>query len=216
MQKIDLPAHARVLFQGDSITDMNRGRTDDPNHILGHSYAFLIAAKTGAAFPERRIEFINRGVSGNKVADMAARWQSDTIDLKPTVLSILIGINDVDSDESMDQFEADYDALLTKTEAALPNTQLVLCEPFGLPSGWRKPKWPQLHARIETAQFMTARLAKKHHAIYVPLQKVFDDAWKKAPAEYWIWDSIHPTYSGQQLIADQWTRIVGRKLKRDR
>jgi len=216
MQKIGLPAHARVLFQGDSITDMNRGRTDDPNHILGHSYAFLIAAKTGAAYPERRIEFINRGVSGNKIADLAARWQTDAIDLKPTVLSILVGINDVDSDEPLEQFEASYDALLTRTEIALPGAQLVLCEPFGLPSGWREPKWGQLHPRIQTAQAITAKLAKKHHAIFVPLQKVFDDACKKAPANYWIWDSIHPTYSGQQLIADQWVRIVGRKLKEDR
>src|SRR5580693_2752855 len=85
---------ARILFQGDSITDGNRGRSLDPNHILGHGYAFIIAAKFGAAFPEANLEFFNRGVSGNTVLDLEKRWQKDTLDLRPDVLSILIGVND--------------------------------------------------------------------------------------------------------------------------
>src|SRR3954466_4147847 len=90
----EFPAGARILFQGDSITDGNRGRTADPNHILGHGYAFIIAAKYAAQFPAQHLTFINRGISGNKVSDLAKRWTSDALLLKPTVLSILIGIND--------------------------------------------------------------------------------------------------------------------------
>ncbi len=86
--------HDTILFQGDSITDGNRGRSPDPNHILGHGYVFIIAAKYGAAFPERNLNFMNRGVSGNTVADLAQRWQQDTLDFKPDLLSILIGVND--------------------------------------------------------------------------------------------------------------------------
>ena len=70
----------RILFQGDSITDGNRGRTEDPNHILGHGYVFIIAAEYGAAFPDLNLTFINRGISGNKVTDLEKRWQQDTID----------------------------------------------------------------------------------------------------------------------------------------
>ena len=66
---------ARILFQGDSITDGGRGRTSDPNHILGHSYAYLIAADFGGHFPERNLTFFNRGVSGNKIPDLVARWE---------------------------------------------------------------------------------------------------------------------------------------------
>ena len=51
---------ARILFQGDSITDGNRGRSADPNHILGHGYAFIIAAKYGASFAPLKLDFINR------------------------------------------------------------------------------------------------------------------------------------------------------------
>jgi len=86
--------NARILFQGDSITDGNRGRSADPNHILGHGYCFIIAAQYGAQFPEKKLTFMNRGISGNTVSNLQARWQKDTLDLKPDVLSILIGVND--------------------------------------------------------------------------------------------------------------------------
>jgi len=89
--------HLNFLFQGDSITDGNRGRSKDPNHIMGHGYAFSIASRVGAAFPEKANQFYNRGISGNTVIDLAKRWQTDTLNLKPDVLSILIGINDTDS-----------------------------------------------------------------------------------------------------------------------
>ena len=92
--------HLIFLFQGDSITDGNRGRNNDPNHIMGHGYAFSIASRLGADFPEKHFSFYNRGISGNKITDLEARWQKDVLDLKPGVLSILVGVNDVDSVKS--------------------------------------------------------------------------------------------------------------------
>ena len=199
---------ARILFQGDSITDGNRGRNADPNHILGHGYAFIIAAAYGAAYAERNLTFMNRGVSGNKVTDLAQRWQSDTLDLKPDVLSILIGVNDNAGNVPLDQYEEIYDRLLTQTEAANPKVHLVLCEPFTLPVGGVKTHWESWEAGIKSRQEIVAKLAKKHHTALVRFQKVFDDACKRAPAEYWIWDGVHPTYSGHQLMADEWIKTV--------
>ncbi|RDC64004.1 GDSL-type esterase/lipase family protein [Adhaeribacter pallidiroseus] len=83
------------LFQGDSITEGNRTRNTDWNHVMGHGYAYIIAGKLGYAYPAKNFHFINRGISGNKITDLAARWQTDTLDLKPNLLSMLIGINDV-------------------------------------------------------------------------------------------------------------------------
>ncbi len=207
----DMPAFQpdnRILFQGDSITDMNRGRTADPNHILGHSYVFLIAAKYGSRFPERHLTFINRGVSGNKVNDLAKRWKADAFDLKPDLLSILIGVNDLNSGLSVELYEQQYDGLLADTVKTMPNVRLVLCEPFGLPVGKKKDDWDAYHAELSKYQAVVAKLAEKYHATFVPLQHVFDDACKRAPADYWIWDGIHPTFNGQQLLADEWTRAV--------
>ena len=96
---------SKILFQGDSITDGNRGRSTDPNHILGHGYVFIIAAKYGAAFPERNLDFMNRGISGNTVLDLEKRWQKETLDLKPDVLSVLIGVNDNGRGVPLDRYE---------------------------------------------------------------------------------------------------------------
>jgi lysophospholipase L1-like esterase len=209
------PANSRILFQGDSITDGNRGRNLDPNHILGHGYQFIIAAKYGTQFPERHLVFLNRGISGNKVSDLAARWQKDALDLHPDILSILIGVNDLSHGVSADEYEKQYDELLAGTVKALPNVQLILCEPFGLPVGKKKPIWESYHADLLARQQVVAKLAAKYHARLVHFQKVFDDATQRAPADYWIWDGVHPTYSGHELMADEWMRIVEQSKQSD-
>ena len=202
---------ARILFQGDSITDGNRGRSADPNHILGHGYVFIIAAKYGAAFAGLNLDFVNRGISGNTVRELQKRWQQDTLDMKPDLLSILIGVNDQSHDVPIDEYEHTYDELITQAEAANPKLRLVLCEPFTLPVGKRKDGYEAWRAGIQARQDVVAKLAAKHNAALVRLQPVFEAACKVAPAEHWIWDGVHPTYSGHQLMADEWERTVRAK-----
>jgi len=192
---------ARILFQGDSITDGNRGRSADPNHILGHGYVFIIAARHGAASPDLRLDFLNRGVSGNTVLDLENRWQKDTLDLKPDVLSILIGVNDDGRGVALEKYEQVYDKLITQAKSANPKLKLVLCAPFVKPTG-------KISEGTRKRQEIVAKLAQKHGAALVQFQPVFDDAAKRAPADYWIWDNVHPTYRGHQLMADEWDRVV--------
>lgn len=192
---------ARVLFQGDSITDGNRGRSADPNHILGHGYVFVIAARHGAAFPEAAVEFMNRGVSGNTVLDLEKRWEKDALELNPDLLSVMIGVNDNGKGVPLDEYEQVYDKLLTASRAANPKLKIVLCEPFVKPA-------ETLNPGILQRQQVVSRLAQKHAAAVVRLQPVFDGASKRVPASYWIWDNVHPTYRGHQLMADEWERVV--------
>lgn len=194
--------NARILFQGDSITDGNRGRSADPNHILGHGYVFITAARHGAAFPEAKLDFMNRGISGNTVASLEGRWQKDTLDLKPDVLSILIGVND----GVAPKYEETYERIIAAAKAANPKLKLVLCEPF-LKAGEPIPDY------FRERQAIVRRLAEKHDAAFVPFQRIFDDAAKRAPPDYWIWDKVHPTYRGHQLMADEWERVVRAKWK---
>jgi lysophospholipase L1-like esterase len=209
------PQNARILFQGDSITDGNRGRTTDPNHILGHGYQFIIASEFAGQFPELNLTFINRGVSGNKVSDLAARWQKDTLDVHPDVLSVLIGVNDVNAGMrdtnrvSAERFESDYDSILAQARAANPQLKLVLCEPFILPGRANQDRWADWQADIRKLQQVVGKLGAKYQAPVVHFQKVFDDATNRAPVGYWIWDGIHPTYAGHQLMADEWVRVYG-------
>jgi lysophospholipase L1-like esterase len=208
-----------ILFQGDSITHGGRGPTEDPNHILGHSYPFLIAAEAAALHPERGWRFVNRGVSGDTVADLADRWQRDALDHRPDVLSILVGVNDVgqvmdgkSDDTSGVAFESAYRSLLERTREALPSVRLVLGEPFYLPTSplpELRETWAA-HVSTYAAVVRVGQLA--HGATFVPYQRALDAAALKAPPEHWIWDGIHPTYAGQRILADTWIAAVSDQL----
>jgi lysophospholipase L1-like esterase len=206
------------LFQGDSITDGNRGRSKDPNHILGHGYAFSIASRAGATFPEKANLFYNRGISGNKIADLEKRWQTDTLDLKPDVLSLLIGVNDTASVVSqqnivtVEKFEEVFRSLLDQTLTQLPDCLFVLCEPFIMPVGKVKENWNAWNDDMQKRQAAVIRLAKEYKTVFVPLQKAFTDASSLAADDYWIWDGIHPTYSGHELITREWLKQVSKQL----
>lgn len=202
-----------VLFQGDSITDGGRQRTgNDYNHTMGQDYGYIISAQIGAQFPERNLTFINRGISGNTVTDLAGRWQSDTLDLKPNFLSILVGVNDTvigePKGETVEQYEQVYDKLLADTLAALPQVKIVLGQPFLLPVGKHKATYDAEMVEIKKHQDVVARLAAKYHLPEVLYQQAYNDACQKAPAEHWSWDGVHPTYAGHGLMVREWLQTV--------
>ena len=214
-----LKNNAVILFQGDSITDGNRGRNEDPNHIMGHGYAFSIASRIGADFPEKNYRFYNRGISGNKITDLEKRWQTDTLDLKPDVLSILVGVNDAASTVynyqpliTVEKYRAIYNKLLEQTRELYPDVIFVLCEPFILKVGKVAEKWELYQADIEKRRDIVKKLAEKFDAVFVPSQEVFNKACEKTSAEYWMWDGIHPTVAGHELLAREWLKQVDKRI----
>ncbi|QMU27556.1 SGNH/GDSL hydrolase family protein [Adhaeribacter radiodurans] len=207
------------LFQGDSITDGNRTRNNDWNHVMGHGYAYIIASKLWYEYPAKNFHFFNRGISGNKITDLASRWQTDALELKPDVLSILIGINDVSAFLGGNQnftakhYESGYRALLQQTKQQLPNVQLVLGEPFILPVGKVKEQWAEYSREVLKRREIVKKLSTEFQAVLVEFQNAFNQALTKAPAEYWIWDGIHPMPAGHELMAREWLTQVSKKLK---
>jgi len=207
---------ATVLFQGDSITDAGRKRDDnEPNSqpAMGDGYAWLAAAEMLVDRPDADVKFYNRGISGNKVYQLAERWQQDCLDLKPDVLSILIGVNDYwhkhngQYDDTIEVYENDYRALVKRTKEALPDVKLVVCEPFVLKVGAVDDTWfPDFEGYPAAAK----RVADEAGAVWVPFQSMLDDAAKIAPPEYWLRDGVHPTSAGATLMAHQWLRSVRR------
>ncbi len=203
-----------VLFQGDSITDAGRNRASaDANSAgaLGSGYPLLVASAVLAARPGGALRFYNRGISGNKVPDLQQRWTTDTIDLKPDVLSILIGVNDFwhkldhGYNGTVQDYEQQYNALLDATREALPHVHLIVLEPFVLRTGAVDARWfPEFDQRRAAA----ARVAARARATFVPLQTVFNQQTRATPPEYWASDGVHPTPAGHAVIAEQWRRAA--------
>lgn len=198
---------SRLLFQGDSITDMNWGRNQsDRNHYLGHSYVYLIAARLGVDMPEAQLDVYNRGISGHTVADLRKRWNKDAIEMKPDVLSILIGTNDVGSGVKEEAFESDYREILDASRKSNPDLKLVLLDPFVLPTGVLKDEnaWVSRRGATDKLGMVVARLAKDYNAVHIKSQAIFDTAAKAVTPEQWIWDGVHPLPQGHELIARNW------------
>ncbi len=205
-----------VLFQGDSITDCGRDREIDNNDSMaawGRGYAALAGASLRANLPAYDLTVINRGVSGDQVPDLIARWDDDAIAHKPSLISILIGVNDEwrfhreGSGEGvpLDVFETGYRQVLDRSREAMPEVQFVLCEPFVLRCGGITDSWfPQFDQRRKIVE----TLAIEYDTRFVPFQQIFDEAVKHAPPEYWAPDGVHPTPAGHALMAQNWMRVV--------
>ncbi|MGH7654040.1 MAG: SGNH/GDSL hydrolase family protein [Gemmatimonadaceae bacterium] len=204
-----------ILFQGDSITDAGRNRgiaAENSAPALGGGYPLLAASGIVRAHPDGGLRVFNRGVSGDKVPELQARWETDTIALKPDVLSILVGVNDLwhklmgSSNGTVADYESQYDALLDATTAALPQVRLVILEPFVLVTGAVNDRWfPEFDERRAVA----AKVAARAHATFVPLQAIFTQLAKSAPPSYWLVDGVHPTIAGHAAIAERWRDAMG-------
>jgi len=205
-----------VLFQGDSITDAGRNRKEQkPNQAgsFGGGYALMAAAALLAEMPEKNLTIYNRGVSGNKVYQLAERWQEDCFDLKPDLLSILIGVNDYwhkrngNYDGTVEVYEKDFRALLKRTKEALPDTILVICEPFSVEGGAAIGEGWQ--SEFEPYRKAAKALSEEFGTRYIPYHTIFKEALKHAPAAYWSPDGVHPSMAGAQLMAKAWLEVVG-------
>lgn len=210
----------RFLFQDDSITDGNRGRNEDPNHILGHGYCFTVSSRIGADFPQYGFQFINRGISSNTVNDLEKRWQTDTLELKPDMLSLLVGINEVNAmaekkEEALDAkaFENTYRKLLTSCRKKNPDLLIVLGLPFFFAAGWRKNLYEKWHPLTFERAKIVKQIAADFDAVLIDYPIVFEEAQQRAPIDYWIWEGVHPTVFGHELMAREWIKQVSTQLR---
>lgn len=209
--KISLNNDDIILFQGDSITDVGRDRNNknaNDTAALGHGYALLAASQLLNKYPAKKLKVYNTGISGNRVPDLQKRWQEDTLAIKPTVLSILIGVNDfwrtIDrgAQTTVEEYKSQYQQLLHETLQELPNVKLIIGEPFAVKGvGHITDAWyPKFLAYQESAR----DIAKEFGGVLIPYQKIFDNAQKSAPGAYWAADGVHPTLAGAQMMASAW------------
>ncbi len=199
-----------ILFQGDSITDGLRGRNySDLNHVLGHGYQYILGSEFYADNISKNIQVINRGVGGNRIADLYGRWNEDCLDLNPTVLSVLVGVNDVwfsydnRGGSTPDRYEKIFHYMLDEVLEKNPNTKIVVMEPFcGISKN--QPFSEYINANVPFYAEKARKVAEDYKAIFVPLQDMFNEKAKETDIFELIWDGVHPTALGHQLIARRW------------
>ncbi|HEX6963319.1 MAG TPA: SGNH/GDSL hydrolase family protein [Lacipirellula sp.] len=206
---------ATILFQGDSITDAGRSRdeaaTPNAQPALGDGYAWLAAAALLVDRPNDNLKIFNRGISGNKVYQLAERWDAEALELEPDVLSILIGVNDIwhtlngAYDGTVEKYEADYNSLIKRTKEAIPDVKLVICEPFVLRCGAVNDTW---FPEFDKYRAAAKRVAQEAGAVFVPFHKMFERASKIAPPARWAKDGVHPSPDGASLMAHLWRQCV--------
>ena len=198
----------KILFQGDSITDAGRDRSDC--HELGKGYPFYAAQYIKEDNPDIDFEFINLGISGNQTIDLVNRLQSDFIDIQPDIVSILIGINDTwhraDNRKWLgnDVFEANYRKVLTEIKEKT-NAKILILEPFLLHDPDKEYFRVDLNPKIDIIR----KLAKEFADFYIPLDGLFasaslsvDDDW------HWSQDGVHPNDNCSEYIGDLYANAI--------
>ena len=207
----------KILFQGDSITDIGRNTDRGSLQSIGQGYALMVTGELGARYPGQ-YTFENRGISGNRIVDLYARIKVDCWNLEPDVISILLGVNDVwhefgnKNGVEANRFENVYRMLIEDSLAKLPNVKFMLLEPFALPGTATEGKWNEFFVEVVKRSQIVQKLAQEYQLSFVPLQKKLEDACKLCPAEYWLGDGVHPTPAGHRLIADAWLEVFQKEI----
>ncbi|MGZ3847432.1 MAG: SGNH/GDSL hydrolase family protein [Flavisolibacter sp.] len=206
--KMNLQSGLTILFQGDSISDAGRKRNNCK--VLGEGYVMMIAAWISAAHPEIGAKFINLGISGNRIGDLRNRWKKDCLDLKPNIVSILIGINDAlgkpfwGEPTPLESFQSDYEYVLEQSRFN-PEIQIVLIEPFLLPSN---PNYKEIMYNLTPKIEFVKDLSKQFKTVLIPMNDIFTKAAGVNNPCYWSLDGVHPTLAGHALIAQSWIKGV--------
>lgn len=228
--KIKLKSDFTALFIGDSITDGGWGRSGgsampsskrnktDQNHALGHSYVMLSAAMMMAEDPKLKCNWMNRGISGNTVTDLKNRWNEDVIAEEPDLLTVMVGINDVlmhyakegAGDFNVAAWTTEFRKLLTEARKENPTLKIILLSPFVAEGkSVNHEIIPQIRKSVNECAANVKAIAKEFNAAYIDTNSLFNSLTTENPdSARWLWDGIHPTPAGHQLIANLWTKTA--------
>lgn len=204
--------HQRILFIGDSITDADRAGMSAP---YGNGYVSMVRNFMVARYPEYNLTFINRGVGGNTVRNLSARWERDVIAERPHWVSVMIGINDVwrhfayNAQEAvpLDEFQNTLRRLLQRVRESI-RANPILMTPYMIENNRSAPMRQLMDVYGKTIELLAAEFG----APLVRTQAAFDEVLKVTPPSFWSSDKIHPGGPGHALIALAFLRTVGFEL----
>lgn len=198
----------KILFQGDSVTDAGRDRSDP--HDMGNGYPRFASAMMQDSFSDKEFEFVNLGISGNRTEHLVERLEADFIEIQPDIVSILIGVNDVwhhyshGIETTDEQFEKNYravlDALKTRTSA-----RILMIQPFLLETV--DPAKQAYTEELARKQAIVKQLADEYADAYLPLDEILHTETEEEPA-YYAADGVHPTPDGACYIGEAYLGAI--------
>ncbi|MDR2202034.1 MAG: SGNH/GDSL hydrolase family protein [Clostridiales bacterium] len=195
-----------ILFNGDSITDCGRDKNDF-HSVSG--YNKIVAAALAAFCPEKQIEVFNRGVNGDRTRELLARIKNEVAEVKPTVISLLIGVNNVwrgfgeNSETPAAAFQKEYRAVLDICKKAAD--RIVIIEPFIIPS---TPDAVGVRPQLDIASTVIRALAAEYKTEFIPADGIFAELAVKNGAALYSPDGVHLTDAGNVVLAREWLKRV--------
>jgi len=193
-----------VLFFGDSITDNGRdySNPDSLGAEWSYSHCVKLAKKLPLKYPEIDFKFYNRGINGHTTYDLLQRVQKDCIDLKPDVIILLIGINDIWAHGEDDEFtKTNYTKLIQTIKENLKDTKLIIVAPFLLDLENADPTWRK---NLERKLKIIDEYIKPHADVFIEPDKLFKSVYTKyITPECFSYDGVHPSEAGYVLIANE-------------
>ena len=198
----------KILFQGDSVTDAGRDRSNP--HDMGEGYPRYASAMIQDSYPDTGFEFVNLGISGNRTADLVSRLESDFVDVQPDIVSVMIGINDV---------WRQFDSPAIKEQTISPEEyrenvrKMILTEKphvkgiFLMTPYYMEPNASDfMRARMDEYGAICKELAEEYGCIFIDLQAMFSKYCSVRHSSYLAWDRVHPNQIGATLIALEWLK----------
>ncbi|WP_053365856.1 SGNH/GDSL hydrolase family protein [Bacillus sp. FJAT-27245] len=197
----------RIVFIGDSITHWEKSESNP----IGTGYVRLLHDYLKVTYPEWDMEIVNKGISGNRVSDLAERWNQDVLSLQPDFVSISIGINDVwrqlDSPEIEqiypDRYEEIYESLLADLREKT-NAAIILMEPTVIGEEIQSEGNRKLSPYVEIVH----KLGERYGATIVPTHQAFISFLKKGKGYPLTLDGVHMNSMGNMLIAKTWIQAT--------
>lgn len=200
----------KIVFFGDSITDCDRDRNDETS--LGNGYVKILADKLRPIYPDKDIELVNKGISGNEVCDLLARVKSDVIDLKPDAVVIMIGINNAihrfkyGKEVDFKKFETDLISLIKQLKEA--GILVIFLEPFLLPAPDKRRMRPIFDRELEIIHRVCVEMCDE----FVAYDEMFNGLCESRPYTYYSEDGVHPNFNGSNLIANTAIKAIRKHL----
>lgn len=190
----------KILFQGDSLTECNRDKSNPDD--LGNGYVWAAARLISQMYPDRDFTFVNRGVSGDRTWELLRRWQQDTIDIQPDIMTLMIGVNDTwrrydqNDPTSVEDYEKNLRTLLDDVKANT-NAKLLMIEPFMVHEDtdlWREDFYLKINA--------FRRVAKEYADAYLPMDGLIAMMCVEQEPKHWSADGIHLITAGIERMGE--------------